>query len=137
MRTLSFDAFTLTTELRHAGRPVHIAPRPLAVLRCLLEHAERRVTVDELRRAGWGSPRTSSASVHTAISTLRRALDGGVLISSKQSGGYRIHVDVKATGPVGDRMAWRLYAAHATGTDDERIATADRLTRAEFERFGA
>jgi DNA-binding SARP family transcriptional activator len=51
-------------------------PRQRGVLAVLLLHANRVVSVDQLVEALWGQdpPRTATAQVHTAVSTLRKAL---------------------------------------------------------------
>lgn len=61
-------------ELRHAGRPVHLLPKPFEVLTYLIRHRHRVVSSDELIDQIWDRRALSLSSVPTALSAIRKAL---------------------------------------------------------------
>jgi DNA-binding winged helix-turn-helix (wHTH) protein len=77
---------TLTVQ----GKLVQLAPRYFAVLLCLLRHAGKLVTKNELLEIVWGG-HVSEASLHVAIGAVRRALKCGrdYPIETVSTVGYR------------------------------------------------
>jgi DNA-binding winged helix-turn-helix (wHTH) protein len=74
---LSFGAFELNEPeqtLLHAGRPVPIQPKPLAILFHLARNRERVVSKGELLRAIWPDVSVSDQALWSAVRDLRRAL---------------------------------------------------------------
>jgi hypothetical protein len=69
-----FDAHSM--ELRRAGVPVKLREQSSRILVCLLEHAGRMVTREELRQLLWPSDTfvDFDHSLNTAVMTLRDAL---------------------------------------------------------------
>jgi DNA-binding winged helix-turn-helix (wHTH) protein len=153
MRVYWFNEFELDTGLGillKAGDPVRLEPKQFAVLKYLVEHADRLVTADELLDAIWPGSRVAYSSVRTVVTALRRALGEPryhkqSLIQVKPLQGYRL-LAVVTLGtastrglpfvPTGDRTAWRYYAARAPGSAAERAQLADELMHAESQRFG-
>lgn len=80
------------------GQPASIEPKPLAVLRLLLQHPGEVVTKAELMDAVWPDVTVVEASLSTAILKLRRALhDNGEnerIIETVPRIGYRLAVPV-------------------------------------------
>lgn len=79
-------------ELRRAGEPVRIQPKPFELLRLLLRERDRVVPFDELMARLWPGEIVSPASLNRAVSHARRALDDlgrGALVRSVPRQGYR------------------------------------------------
>jgi DNA-binding winged helix-turn-helix (wHTH) protein len=73
-----FDHFVLDeadARLTRAGKPVPIAPKPFAVLCALARIPGRLLTKHELLDLVWGHRFVTNASLKSAISELRAALD--------------------------------------------------------------
>jgi TolB-like protein/Tfp pilus assembly protein PilF len=76
-RTVCFDSFTVNVadeRLRQGEQILDLRPKAFAVLRCLLAHAGRLVTKDELLEAVWPSVTVSEASLTECVRDLRRVL---------------------------------------------------------------
>lgn len=73
------------------GRPIRIAPAPIAVLRRLAESPGQMLTGTELGSA-LPSPQQGDHAVEMAVCRLRRALDGIPLVETVMKRGYRIAV---------------------------------------------
>ncbi len=102
-----FELDERTGELRRAGVPVSIQPKPLALLSLLVRERERVVPSEELFATLWPDAVVSPASLNRAVSHARRAIDDtgrGSLIRSIPRRGYRFtgevtSVDPEAQGP--------------------------------------
>ena len=73
-----FDHFVLDeadSRLTRGGKPVPLAPKPFAVLCALARTPDRLLTKNELRDLVWGHRFVTSASLKSAISDLRAALE--------------------------------------------------------------
>lgn len=88
-------AWTLTV----AGQPAALEPKPLELLRALLERAGEVVGKDELLEAVWPGVVVVEASLPTAISKLRKALgdedSARPIIATVARIGYRLTVPVR------------------------------------------
>ena len=108
-------AWTLTV----AGQPVPLEPKPLELLRTLLERAGEVVSKDELLEAAWPGVVVVEASLPTAIRKLRKALgdddSARPIIATVARIGYRLTVPVRLeqidsltgnfTAPIGQSSA--------------------------------
>ncbi len=131
-------------ELRRAGEPVRIQPKPFELLRLLLRERDRVVSFDELRAALWPETVVSPASLNRAVTHARRALADtrrGRLIRSVPRRGYRFvaaveesdadeRVRTRPPAPGAEesaaRGALRAASGRSTAARAER-RTADRL----------
>ncbi len=88
--SVEFDERTL--ELRVAGELVEIEPKPLGVLRFLLQHAGEVVTKDELAEAVWPRRILSDSVLTKTLSRLRETLrdDDQLIIKTVHGYGYRL-----------------------------------------------
>jgi len=87
-----FELDEQARELRRAGQPVRIQPKPFELLRLLLRERDRVVPFDELMARLWPGEIVSPASLNRAVSHARRALDDlgrGALVRSVPRQGYR------------------------------------------------
>jgi len=106
---LRFGAFLLDESqgrLWRAGQEVTLAPRPFALLCCLVRHANQLLSREALLDAVWGHRHVSGGVLKSAVHVLREALgDDGrstdCRIESVPRRGYRLvariesgHVDV-------------------------------------------
>ncbi|MGH0032036.1 MAG: winged helix-turn-helix domain-containing protein [Myxococcota bacterium] len=86
-------------ELRRDGQPVALQPKPLALLRLLIEERHRIVPNDELLERLWPGETVTPNSLSRAVSVARGAIgDAGRSgwIRSYTRRGYRFHGDVVA-----------------------------------------
>jgi len=85
------------------GREVHIQPKPLALLRLLLEYRDRIVPKHELIEAVWPDVAVSEAAFTSALRDLRRALgDEGAeprFIETQRGRGFRLVHPVEVVEP--------------------------------------
>jgi DNA-binding winged helix-turn-helix (wHTH) protein/tetratricopeptide (TPR) repeat protein len=93
-------------RLTRAGRAVALQPKPLAVLRALLEHRDQIVPKHELIEAVWPDVEVSEAAFTSALRDLRRALgDDGAdprYVETQRGRGFRLLPPVEpldAPGP--------------------------------------
>ena len=143
-----FELDTGAQELRHHGSAVAMEPRPFSVLRYLVEHRERCVSVGELEREVWCAS-VSTDAVYTALTAVRRAIGQHRHQSrpiEKSWQGYTWLTPVSESlsrqprpAPKLPNHVWRRYAAAAASggarTAAECVAMADELVRAEAERY--
>lgn len=121
-------AWTLTV----AGQPVALEPKPLELLRALLERAGEVVGKNELLEAVWPGVVVVEASLPTAIRKLRRALgdenSARPIIATVARIGYRLTVPVRLEHPdksVGVvAAAPQAFAASAKASADRRRGLA-------------
>ncbi|HMO09342.1 MAG TPA: winged helix-turn-helix domain-containing protein [Paracoccaceae bacterium] len=99
---LRFGDFTLDTgraELRGPDGPVHLEPKPLALLTFLAENNDRVLTRDAMIDAVWGGRIVSDAAVSTVLKQVRKALaDGGrkqEFIRTLHGRGHRFVAEVR------------------------------------------
>ena len=104
-RTLSFGAFQFDSEgplLSKNGSAVPLAPRPLAVLECLLERPGKVVSKQHLMDAVWDGTSVTEDSLVQAINRLRHALgddpDSPTYIQTLHRRGYRLIAPVSVVG---------------------------------------
>lgn len=97
----------LKWELRIAGEPVEMEPRPLEILLCLLRHAGETVTKDELLQSVWGHAYLSENALSNAIGKLRKALrdEQQSIIVTTYKMGYRLAVPVLRREPPNHQQA--------------------------------
>jgi TolB-like protein/DNA-binding winged helix-turn-helix (wHTH) protein/tetratricopeptide (TPR) repeat protein len=102
--TFRFDAFELDAQrrtLRRSGADVELRPLAFDALACLVRHAGRVVTKDELIAAVWPGLVVTDDSIARCISDIRRAL-GDVeqrIIKTVPRRGYTLAVPVDTDGP--------------------------------------
>ena len=75
-----FGAFALDERqgrLLHGGRDIALAPRPLALLCCLLRHPNQLLSREALLDAVWGHRHVSAGVLKTTVYTVRDALGAG------------------------------------------------------------
>lgn len=95
-----FGAYELDSdagELRRGGTPVAIQPKPLVLLRTLVEARDRIVPLDELFDTLWPDVAVTPSSLNRAVSHARRAIGDthrGEAIKSYARRGYRFCADV-------------------------------------------
>ena len=93
---LRFDRRTRTVSVR--GTPVHLAPRPLQILDCLLRDPGRVVTRADLEALLWPEGERDSDVLRSQVHLLRRALaDAGYDgLETVHGVGYRLHTEEAA-----------------------------------------
>ncbi|MDR3415321.1 MAG: winged helix-turn-helix domain-containing protein [Nevskia sp.] len=140
-----------THEVRVRGLSVGIEPKPLEVLRLLLEHAGEVVTTDEILETVWGGRPVHEAAVSNAIGKLRRALgdDDQSLILTVPKVGYRLMAEVErstdaessvqlglqAGDCVPDRPHWRLVKPLGGGSGNAWLAEHVKTRELRFFKF--
>lgn len=75
---LAFADFVIDPAARllsRASEPIHVQPKVMELLLCLLEHRDRFVPKEELQRALWADVVVGAASLPRLIKELRRVLD--------------------------------------------------------------
>jgi DNA-binding winged helix-turn-helix (wHTH) protein/TolB-like protein len=87
----------LRYEMRVRGRVVELERKPLDVLLCLLSRAGEVVRKEELLDCVWPGVMVVDASLATAVSKLRKALDDQDVIQTVPKVGYRISVAVRSS----------------------------------------
>lgn len=126
-----FDRFELDTarhELRRGGVRVDLQPKVLDVLIFLLEHPDRTLPRDEIRRAVWPSVTTTDASLVRCVHLLRKELGGrggDEVVRTVRGRGYAMAVAVE----VGDE------GLDARKREDEAGSEAARPPRSRWRRF--
>lgn len=140
-------------QLRVAGVPVEIEPRPLEILLCLLRHAGEAVSREELLQAVWGHSHLSENALSNAVGKLRKALgdESQSIIATVHRVGYRLSVAVErgaaaaaparpaltAGDPVAARPGWRLrHTLGAAATTEAWLATAEEGGGSRVFKFG-
>jgi DNA-binding winged helix-turn-helix (wHTH) protein len=105
MNRIEFDRFEVDLdlyELRRDGVVVPLGPRPLDVLIYLVQHRDRVVDRDSLRRDVWQATQLSNATIPTCMMEIRRALKDQAssprFIQSVRARGYRFIGDAKCSG---------------------------------------
>lgn len=118
-----FGAFELDEqagELRRAGEPVSIQPKPLELLVFLIRARERVVSADELFDSLWSGVAVTPGSLTRAVSHARRAIGDthkGTLLRSYPRRGYRFCGEVVEIDPSGAERAQAAPApARSPGT---------------------
>jgi predicted ATPase len=94
---LSFPPFRLDLDderLWKDGEELHLRRKPFAILRYLVQHAQRLVTRHEIVEAVWGNIAMSESLLRTHMSELRRVLGDGT-IETVVGRGYRFLLEVK------------------------------------------
>ena len=88
--SLRLDTLSLTGSA--GDRDLLLSQKEFTALLLLVQHAERKVSQDELTRAVWGAAtETESAALYTLMSRLRKKLQAGetrLEISALRGGGY-------------------------------------------------
>jgi DNA-binding winged helix-turn-helix (wHTH) protein len=127
-------------ELRAAGTPVAIQPKPLALLLLLVKERHRVLSQDELMEALWPGTSVTSGSLTRAVSHARRAIGDthkGDLLRSLPRRGYRFAGDVLEIGGGPDspppdagtppaRPPSRVHAGELFVGRDDAMATLER-----------
>ncbi|GIX48584.1 MAG: hypothetical protein KatS3mg131_2795 [Candidatus Tectimicrobiota bacterium] len=94
---------TARRELRRAGQPVALEPKPFAVLVYLLEHRERVVSKDELLAQCWPETFVSEAALTQCLAKVRRAVQpagsAAPVIDTVYGQGYRFTAAVETAPP--------------------------------------
>ena len=97
-----FGDYTLDTncyELRYAGTPVALGPKPLALLTYLLQHRNRAVAKEELLAQLWPQQFVSESALTSCMLVMRQALgDSGQaqqVIKTVRGRGYRFMLPVE------------------------------------------
>src|SRR4030095_9166422 len=91
-----FDDYTLDTdayELRRAGTPLRLGPKPFALLAYLLQHRSRAIAKEELLAQLWPNQEVSEPTLTSCILVVRKTLgDSGhapQMIKTVPGRGYR------------------------------------------------
>jgi predicted ATPase/DNA-binding winged helix-turn-helix (wHTH) protein len=116
---LRFGAFVLDESqgrLMRAGHEIMLAPRPFALLCCLVRHANQLLGRDALLDAVWGHRHVSAGVLKSAVHVLREALgDDGrsdeCRIESVPRRGYRLVARVEPVGVQGAAVSAPLIVA--------------------------
>lgn len=119
-------------ELRRAGEPVRIQPKPFELLLLLLRGRERVLAFDELMAALWPDEIVSPASLNRAVTHARRAIGDtgrGALIASVPRRGYRFMGDVVVLGDAAQATP-RDGAARPGAADMREVREEGRRARA-------
>lgn len=125
-------------ELSRAGEPVHIQPKPFALLVLLLRERHRVLSFDELMAALWPEEVVSPASLNRAVTHARRAIGDtgrGALLASVPRRGYRFMGDVVELGAgaaLGD--APRVSTGETVRVESGRADDGHRLPAGEPAR---
>lgn len=150
-KSFRFEAFTLDLErlcLCGPSGEVELRRKSFEVVRCLLEHAGRVVTKEELIKAVWPDVTVSDESLAQCISEVRRAIgdDNQRIIKTVPRRGYLLDVPISASDgtaaatatvggarlealpPLPDRPAVAVLPFEALGGDAELESFADGLT---------
>ena len=100
-------------ELRVAGEPVDLEPRPLEILLALLRHAGEVVTKDDLLDAVYGHRYLTDGAVAQGVRRLRRALgdEDQTVIATVHRVGYKLIAKVSRTEISGPRLRPLLLKA--------------------------
>ena len=140
-RAFRFGGFVLDVaayELRRQGRSIRIEPRPMELLRLLVDRRGELVTRGEIVDSLWGLDVfiDIDTSVNTVIRKIRRALndsaDHSRFIQTVQGKGYRFIADVEAvTGAVLAVLPFENLQGHA-----EQDYVADGLTEETIVGLG-
>lgn len=88
-------------ELRRAGSPVEVQPKPLALLFLLVRQRDRVVSSEEIFAALWPGVVVTPGSLTRAVSLARRAIEDthrGEILRSVPRRGYRFSADVVVSG---------------------------------------
>jgi DNA-binding winged helix-turn-helix (wHTH) protein len=133
----AFGDFTLDVaayRLSRAGEALEVQPQTFDALRYLVEHRERAVTADELRREVWADGAAGMGSVWWTVYRIRRLLgqtrldDGPVQSAGRR--GYRfiapVHIEVRVPSPADRSDAWAR--PRAIPADGGRLGTMVRAT---------
>ncbi len=133
-----FGAFALDERqgrLQHGGRVIALAPRPLALLCCLLRHPNQLLSRETLLDAVWGHRHVSAGVLKTTVHTVRDALgddarSADCRIETVPRRGYRLATRVEpwATIPSGTQLSTSATAAPVTSLIG-RYAELERLAR--------
>jgi non-specific serine/threonine protein kinase len=104
-----------TWELRVAGAPIEMEPRPLEVLLLLLRHAGEVVSREELLEAVYGHQHIGVGALSNAVGKLRRALDdeAQAIVATVHRVGYRLLAPVTRTPAGTGRAPLQLKAGQA------------------------
>ena len=123
----------LRYEMRVRGRPVELERKPLDVLLCLLSRAGEVVRKEELLDNVWPGVMVVDASLATAVSKLRKALDDQDVIQTVPKVGYRISVPVHCVSVAQEKVQpepavfpSRIVGLPAALVDPMPAATAPR-----------
>lgn len=138
-----FELNTAGDQLRRDGEPVHVEPRPLDLLRHLIENRDRVVPKNELLDSVWGDRFVSEAALTTGLRTVRRAVgDTGSLqglIRTVHRRGYQFVAPVtvvRADHPAGPN---RRRAGGPPGSERQtiRFCRADDGTCIAYATVGS
>ncbi|TGT72277.1 hypothetical protein EN809_019390 [Mesorhizobium sp. M2E.F.Ca.ET.166.01.1.1] len=126
----AFELFVRRQLLMHAGTPVRVGSRAIAILTALVAAAGDIVTKQELIAAAWPTTFVDDSNLKVNVASLRRALEvidpGQDYIATVPGRGYRFIAPVRriSTGTVGLPAKIRLI-----GRVDESRDVQERLTR--------
>ena len=105
---VGFGDFTLDTDerlLSKGGSPVHLTPKALALLQCLIEKGHVAVAKGELLGRIWPSTFVSEASLTSVVKELRRALGDSAgaprYVRGVRGFGYAFCADTRADPAAG------------------------------------
>jgi len=136
-RFSDFEADEDAFELRRAGEPVAIEPKPLRLLLHLLARYPAAASKDELLDAIWPDTIVSESALSRAIRMVRQALGEGrgseAVLRTLRGVGFRIDVPVEVRGggpaPAGDEPDTELPPCVGRGEElaQARLALAAAL----------
>jgi DNA-binding winged helix-turn-helix (wHTH) protein/tetratricopeptide (TPR) repeat protein len=136
-----FELDEQARELRRAGQPVRIQPKPFELLRLLLRERDRVVPFDELMARLWPGEIVSPASLNRAVSHARRALDDlgrGALVRSVPRQGYRFMGPVAEIAAGDELESPPVPSSSATPSSAPGVSAAsERGVRAPGDRLPA
>jgi eukaryotic-like serine/threonine-protein kinase len=116
-------------ELRVAGVPVELEPKPMEFLMCLLRHSGEVVTKDELLEALWTGRVVTESVLTSCVAKLRAALsdDAHKLIRTVHGYGYRLVAEVSRETRTGRQL---LAEPHLKAGDAPPLRPQWRLAQA-------
>ena len=134
----AFDGFEIDTErmeLRKEGQAVAVEPLVFDLLRYLVLHRERIVSIDELFENLWAGRTVSLSTLTSRINAVRQALgDSGAaqrFIKTQYKRGYRFAVNVST------RSSHSAAAGRAMPKQDIQFCTSSDGTRIAYARAGS
>jgi DNA-binding winged helix-turn-helix (wHTH) protein/tetratricopeptide (TPR) repeat protein len=98
MRRFRFDRFELderSGDLLDRGEPIHLQPKPFALLMLLLENPGVLFSREALLEHLWPGVHVTEDSLSQAIARLRRALGDSQVLQTVQRRGYRLVAEVE------------------------------------------
>jgi DNA-binding winged helix-turn-helix (wHTH) protein len=129
-----FRLDTVNETLWRDSREIALRPKTFAVLRYLLEHADRLVTREELLNALWPNTVVSEEVLTGRIRELRKVLEDNRktprFIQTVQGRGYRFIAPLSTTQPVASSQ-YPVVSRKASGVRDQQMQASGQQLATE------